>query len=148
MQTSSYLLANDRDALWGLTVSTVGYEEIAPGDDYPTKGHADGYYFNLEKGRVLDEYQLLYNPEGEGVFQSAHCPETTIKPGDMFLLFPGEWHTYHPNPRTGWKSHWIGFKGKNMGFSGVRNPAVTRSSIFFPLKPIQWLFHPVWGLGW
>ena len=32
----------------------------------------------------------------------------------MFLLFPGEWHSYHPNPHTGWKSHWIGFKGKNM----------------------------------
>ena len=114
MQTCSYLLANERDALWGLTVSTVGYEEISPGEDYPTKGHADGYYFNTEKGRVLDEYQLLYNPEGEGVFQSAHCPATTLKAGDMFLLFPGEWHSYHPNPRTGWKSHWIGFKGKNM----------------------------------
>lgn len=114
MQTSRYLLANERDALWGLTVSTVGYEEISPGEDYPTKGHADGYYFNIEKGRVLDEYQLLYNPEGEGIFQSTHCPETLIKAGDMFLLFPGEWHSYHPNPRTGWKSHWIGFRGKNM----------------------------------
>ena len=114
MQTSKYLLANDRDALWGLTVSTVGYEEIAPGDSYPTKGHADGYYFNVEKGRVLNEYQLLYNPEGEGVFRSQHCPEARLMPGDMFLLFPGEWHTYHPLVSTGWKSHWIGFKGKNM----------------------------------
>ena len=114
MQTSKYLLANERDALWGLTVSTVGYEEIKPGDPYPTKGHADGYYFNIEKGRVLNEYQLLYNPEGEGVFQSAHCPETRLKAGDMFLLFPGEWHTYHPLSSVGWKSHWIGFKGKNM----------------------------------
>ena len=114
MQTSKYLLANERDALWGLTVSTVGYEEIAPGDPYPTKGHADGYYFNIEKGRTLNEYQLLYNPEGEGVFQSTHCPETRLKAGDMFLLFPGEWHTYHPLSSVGWKSHWIGFKGKNM----------------------------------
>ena len=32
----------------------------------------------------------------------------------MFLLFPGEWHSYHPLANTGWKSHWIGFKGKNM----------------------------------
>ena len=32
----------------------------------------------------------------------------------MFLLFPGEWHTYHPLFHTGWKSYWIGFKGKNM----------------------------------
>ena len=113
-QISKYLLANERDALWGLTVSTVGYEEIAPGEDYPTKGHADGYYFNVEKGRTLNEYQLLYNPEGEGIFRTAHCPEIRLKPGDMFLLFPGEWHTYHPLPHTGWKSHWIGFKGKNM----------------------------------
>jgi AraC-like DNA-binding protein len=114
MQISKYLLANERDALWGLTISTVGYEEIAPGDSYPTKGHADGYYFNIEKGRILNEYQLLYNPEGEGVFRSAHCEETRIKAGDMFLLFPGEWHSYHPLSNTGWKSHWIGFKGKNM----------------------------------
>ena len=114
MQKSKYLLANERDALWGLTVSTVGYEDMARGEPYPTKGHADGYYFNIEKGRILNEYQLLYNPEGEGEFESTHCPKTQLKPGDMFLLFPGEWHTYHPNPRTGWKSNWIGFKGKNM----------------------------------
>ena len=72
MQTSKYLLATERDAEWGLTISTVGREEIAPGEEYPTKGHADGYYFDLQKGRTLDEYQLLYQPEGEGVFRSAH----------------------------------------------------------------------------
>lgn len=67
MQTSKYLLATERDAEWGLTISTVGREEIAPGEEYPTKGHADGYYFDLQKGRSLDEYQLLYQPEGEEV---------------------------------------------------------------------------------
>ncbi len=114
MQTSKYLIANARDAEWGLTVSTVGYEEIAPGDEYPTHGHADGYYFTLEKGRVLNEYQLLYQPEGEGVFRSASAGELHIKAGDMFLLFPGEWHSYHPLRNVGWKSHWIGFRGTNM----------------------------------
>ena len=114
MQKSKYLLANERDSLWGLTVSTIGFEEIRPGEPYPTKGHADGYYFNVERGRTLNEYQLLYNPEGEGVFESAHCKKTALKAGDMFLLFPGEWHTYHPLNHIGWKSYWIGFKGKNM----------------------------------
>lgn len=114
MQTSKYLIANERDAQWGLTVSTVGYEEIAPGDEYPTHGHADGYYFTLEKGRVLNEYQLLYQSEGEGLFWSASVGETHIKAGDMFLLFPGEWHSYHPLAEVGWKSHWIGFRGTNM----------------------------------
>ena len=101
MQISKYLLANERDALWGLTVSTIGYEHILPGDPYPNKGHADGYYFDVEKGRILNEYQLLYNPDGEGVFQSASCSPVRIKSGDMFLLFPGEWHSYHPDPKKG-----------------------------------------------
>ena len=114
MQTSKYLLATDRDAQWGLTISTVGIEDIKPMESYPTKGHADGYYFDVHKGRTLDEYQLLYQPEGEGVFQSDHIKETPIKPGDIFLLFPGEWHTYHPIQEKGWKSYWIGFKGKNI----------------------------------
>ena len=114
MQKSKYVLANERDLLWGLTVSTVGYEEIAPGDPYPTRGHADGYYFHVDEGRELNEYQLLYVPEGGGVFRSATIEETEIHEGDMFLLFPGEWHTYHPKPDTGWKSYWIGFKGKNI----------------------------------
>jgi len=114
MQTSKYLVANSRDALWGLTVNCVGHEEIIPGEEYPTKGHADGYYFDIQKGRELNEYQLLYQSEGEGTFRSAHIPETTIKAGDIFLLFPGEWHTYHPNEEKGWKSYWIGFKGRNI----------------------------------
>ena len=128
-QTSKYLLANERDALWGLTVSTVGYEEIAPGDAYPTRGHADGYYFNLHRGRELNEYQLLYLTEGSGTFHSATVKEAKLTEGDLFLLFPGEWHSYHPDPKTGWKSYWIGFKGRNMDDR-------VRSGFLSPVKPI------------
>ena len=108
------MLASERDAEWGLTVSSIGKEHILPDEPYPTRGHAYGYYFYVDVGRTLDEYQLLYNVEGEGVFKSAHIKETVIKPGDMFLLFPGEWHTYHPLREAGWKQYWIGFKGKNI----------------------------------
>ncbi|MBQ1582010.1 MAG: helix-turn-helix domain-containing protein [Prevotella sp.] len=129
MQTSKYLIATERDAQWGLTISTVGYEEISPGDDYPTKGHADGYYFDLQKGRILNEYQLLYLTEGEGIFQSTNQKPTRIKEGDLFLLFPGEWHTYHPLPQKGWKSYWIGFKGRNVDDR-------VRAGFLSPTKPI------------
>lgn len=129
MQISKYLLANDRDALWGLTVSTVGYEEIAPGDPYPTHGHADGYYFELERGRELNEYQLLYLTEGEGTFHSTTIREAPLHEGDLWLLFPGEWHSYHPNPKTGWKSYWIGFKGRNIDDR-------VRAGFLSPQKPV------------
>ena len=129
MQTSKYMLANERDAQWGLTVTTIGHEIIELFESYPTKGHADGYYFELEKGRVLNEFQLLYNPEGEGVFHSTSVKEAPLRAGDMFLLFPGEWHSYHPTPHKGWESYWIGFRGPNMSDR-------VRSGFLSPHKPI------------
>lgn len=129
MQRSKYLIASQRDTLWGLTVSTVGYEDIAPGDDYPTHGHADGYYFNLDHGRTLNEYQMLYIVEGKGVFHSDHVKSAELRAGDMFLLFPGEWHSYHPLKDVGWKSYWIGFKGKNIDDR-------VRANFLSPEKPI------------
>jgi AraC-like DNA-binding protein len=129
MHTFKYLVANKRDLAWGLTVSTTGYEETLPGESYPSHGHADGYYFNTEKGRILNEYQMLYTADGEGTFQSEHCPLTEVRTGDVFFLFPGEWHSYKPSKLTGWKSYWIGFKGKNIDQR-------VRANFLSPEKPI------------
>lgn len=129
MQICKYMLASERDALWGLTVTTIGYEEIGPKDPYPTRGHADGYYFELDKGRILPEYQLLYIIEGEGIFHSRTVPEAHLREGDFFLLFPGEWHSYHPTGPNGWKKYWIGFKGENMDDR-------VRANFLSPTKPI------------
>lgn len=114
MQRSKYLVASKRDKAWGLTVSTVGLEEVLPEEPYPTRGHAEGYYFNTDKGRVLQEYQLIYIASGEGLLSTSHVKSIHIREGDAFFLFPGEWHTYHPLTNAGWKSYWIGFKGTNM----------------------------------
>ena len=129
IQHSKYMLASERDQLWGLTVTTIGYEEIAEGDSYPTRGHADGYYFDLAKGRILPEYQLLYIVEGEGVFHSRTVPEARLSECDFFLLFPGEWHSYHPTGPRGWKKYWIGFRGNNMDDR-------VRAGFLSPTKPI------------
>ena len=129
MQTSKYMLASERDSLWGLTVTTIVYEEIGPHDSYPTRGHADGYYFNLERGRELSEYQLLYISEGRGTFHSHTIPNATLREGDLFLLFPGEWHSYCPHPERGCKKYWIGFKGRNMDDR-------VRAGFLSPQKPI------------
>ncbi len=98
-------------------------------DSYPTRGHADGYYFDLAKGRILPEYQLLYIVEGEGVFHSRTVPEARLSEGDFFLLFPGEWHSYHPTGPRGWKKYWIGFRGNNMDDR-------VRAGFLSPTKPI------------
>lgn len=109
-----YIVENDKDARWGLTITTVGYEAFRPGDDYPSKEYGGGYAFDPSKGRVLQEYQLCYISEGRGFFESLSYRRCQVEAGTMFLLFPGEWHTYSPDKANGWKQYWIGFKGANM----------------------------------
>lgn len=109
-----YLIANEQDKLWGLTVNTVGRQLVGVNAEYPPRNHPTRYLFSTQKGRILDEYQLLYIVEGGGWFISKSQKKTQIKAGNMFLLFPGEWHNYEPNKSIGWTEYWIGFKGENL----------------------------------
>lgn len=82
-----YLVANDRDRLWGIVATSVGYQRVCPGEVYPPAGHPEGYRFNVSEGRVLDEYQLIYVVDGEGVLESGGR-RYRLTPGVMFLSFP------------------------------------------------------------
>ena len=70
--TTVYGLPDAADTLrWGLHVIAAGASKILPGSSYPAKAHPDEYLFSWKKGRVLNEYQLIYISSGAGVFESA-----------------------------------------------------------------------------
>ena len=124
-----YLVVSPLDLKWGLAVHSVGYQDIAPGMPYPHGDHPSRYLFSEERGRTLSEYQLLYITRGKGMFTSASLGRwVPVSRGSMFLLFPGEWHSYRPDPATGWKEFWIGFDGalidrwKENGFFSPERP--------------------------
>lgn len=129
----NYMVTSDEDELWGMTVTTVGYQKINEDDIYPPKNHPNGYYFSPEKGRVLNEYQLLYITNGNGIFTFGGSERQTyyISEGKMFFLQPGVWHSYQPFEKTGWTEYWIGFRGitidriMNEGFFINRPPVFT-----------------------
>ena len=107
-----YLAVSPDDLRWGIAVNSVGFQDVGPGEPYPPSDHPSRYLFSAERGRTLAEYQLLYITRGHGRFRSAHVPDgVLLRPGHLFLLFPGEWHTYRPDPSSGWKEFWIGFNG-------------------------------------
>ncbi len=109
-----YLAVNPVDLDWGLAVNSVGRQEIAPGSAYPPSNHPTRYLFSPKKGRVLNEYQLLYIVNGRGTFSCdtlGRDRRIPVGAGSMIVLFPGEWHNYRPDDETGWTEYWIGFKG-------------------------------------
>lgn len=109
-----YLTISASDEDWGIVVTTVGYQFIAPDSRYPLSSHPDDYNFQPQTGRILNEYQLVYITKGSGYFSSQSCKQRKVHAGTIILLFPGEWHSYYPDPETGWDEYWVGFRGMHI----------------------------------
>jgi AraC-like DNA-binding protein len=108
-----YLIVNEQDQKWGISVMTVGTSIIPENyTSYPLlAGHPSKYCFNTQKGRVFDEYQLVYITEGKGRFYVSRNKYVKVTGGDVFILRPSVWHNYFPDKKRGWVEYWIGFKG-------------------------------------
>lgn len=125
-----YFPTGQRERRWGLYVSGAGSTHIEPAwTDYPKRVHPDAYMFGWEQGRMLHEYQALYMLRGGGEFQSTTAGRLRVAPGTLMLLFPGEWHRYRPDKKTGWDEYWVSFGGRHMD-------ELVRDEFFSPARPL------------
>lgn len=108
---AKYPPVSDKDAGFGIYITTCGYSVIQPGSKYPPLDHPSSYIFTWEKGRILSDYQIIYITAGEGIFEGENYPLSHVSPGTIIFLFPGAWHRYKPLPEKGWTEYWIGFSG-------------------------------------
>jgi len=90
----------------------AGRQMVPPNSTYPDKGHPLDYLFDNDGRRTLDEFQVVFIAHGAGTFESNSCPPTPVNAGQALLLFPDEWHRYHPDANSGWSEYWVGFRGK------------------------------------
>ena len=105
-----YLTANKTDMDWGLFLKVAGFTQNPPNTPYPLTQHPSAYHFSWEKGRILDEYQISYITKGKGILETTDCSYEILS-GTVFLILPGQWHRYKPDPTTGWDEYYIGFQG-------------------------------------
>lgn len=102
----------DKDArVWGVRAIDVGYTVIPPKTNYPPQHHPDAYLFTWERGRIFSEYQFLAVTRGRGEIETASAARQKVLAGDIFVLFPGEWHRFRPDFDCGWNECWVGFDG-------------------------------------
>jgi AraC-like DNA-binding protein len=109
-----YLAISDDDSNWGLYINVAGTANVLPNTSYPSPNHPSEYYFTWEKGRVLNEFQINFITEGAGILEN-RFGTFPLKKGSIFITFPGVWHRYKPNLKTGWSENYIGFNGELAG---------------------------------
>ncbi len=114
---------------WGIYATSFGTVRVPPHAAYPPVRHPDSHHLAWDQGRTLSEYQILYIHSGQGSFESANTKPKRVSAKTTFLLFPGVWHRYRPDPATGWTESWIELKGSYI--DGLK-----RSGIIDPQHPL------------
>ena len=106
-----YFPVSREAAAWGLAVTAAGFTGILPQTPYPPVRHPTGHHFEWRRGRVLEALQIVLITAGRGEFERRGARRQIIETGDAFLLLPGVWHRYRPDPATGWEESWVELSG-------------------------------------
>ena len=81
--------------------------------------------FDLKKGRILKALQIVSISAGRGWFETKETGRRKIEAGMAFVLLPGVWHRYRPNPKTGWRESWVEIQGPVLASLLKNNPEMT-----------------------
>jgi AraC-like DNA-binding protein len=107
----SYLSTLPERAQWGIEILGGGYGATLPGQPYPPRGHPNDHDFKWEEGRILKTLQIIFIESGSGWVETRSFGKKRLLAGSIFILLPGEWHRYQPNPKKGWTESWMEFDG-------------------------------------
>src|SRR5215217_3716096 len=106
-----YLNVTSFEHKWGMYVTSAGYSKVEPDDQYPNQQHPESHHLTWNRGRILNDYYVVFISRGKGIYGSALTKPEEVVAGNCFLLYPGIWHRYKPDPKLGWEEHWVGFNG-------------------------------------
>jgi hypothetical protein len=106
-----YVSTTPERARWGVEVLGCGFARVAPRQPYPEQEHPSDHYFDFKNGRTLQALQILFIAEGSGWFQTESRQRQRISAESLVFLLPGVWHSYRPDPKTGWEEHWVELDG-------------------------------------
>ncbi len=96
---------------WGLWITASGVATLLPGHPYPPGGHPPDHHFDWKKGRILEALQIILITAGKGWIETKVSGKRMVGAGMAFLLLPGTWHRYRPDPSTGWQESWVEIRG-------------------------------------
>ena len=129
---SKYFAVSDIDKTWGMHTLNCGASNVKNGLQFPSGEHPLNYQITWSRGRILNEYQLVYLVDGKGIFQSDPSGEIELKAGSIFLVYPATWHRYKPADNNQWQTYWVGFTG-DLADRFIQKTDITKES---PVKQI------------
>ncbi|MDD3080557.1 MAG: AraC family transcriptional regulator [Paludibacter sp.] len=101
---------------FGLTVNSVGYKVITPNKKIATGNRSRNYKFYFKRGKITDEFKIVYITNGTGYVQFQDRPEMEIGQGKALIIRPNQVYEYYHVNDTEWKEYFIRFEADEIYF--------------------------------
>jgi len=107
------LVINDHYSCFGFKINSIGYKTITPNNYNQKVNEINTYRYLFNKGKVLNEFKLIYITSGMGYVCFENMSETEISKGKVLLFYPHQKYTYYHLSDYEWKEYFIRFETDN-----------------------------------
>ncbi|MEI6754031.1 MAG: AraC family transcriptional regulator [Paludibacter sp.] len=120
------VVIDDDNINFGITINSVGFKSILPHEDKDKTNRIKDYRYQYKKGKVSNEFKLIYITKGTGCMCFENSIEKKISKGKILLISPNQKYTYYHLSNSEWKEYFIRFETDEMFNTLIRK--------FFPVE--------------
>lgn len=100
----------DDNINFGITINSVGYKLVHADEKLSKANQTKDIRFQYKKGKVSNEFKLIYITSGIGYVCFENSSEIEISKGKILLISPNQKYTYYHLSSSEWKEYFIRFE--------------------------------------
>ncbi|MFZ4581388.1 MAG: AraC family transcriptional regulator [Paludibacter sp.] len=104
------VVIKDDNINFGITINSVGYKMVHADEKKNNTTQSKDFKYQYKKGKVSNEFKLIYITNGIGYVCFDDAPELEISKGKVLLISPNQKYTYYHLNTSEWKEYFIRFE--------------------------------------
>ena len=104
------VVIKDDNINFGITINSVGYKMVHANEKKNSTTQSKDFKYQYKKGKVSNEFKLIYITNGIGYVCFDNAPELEISKGKILLISPNQKYTYYHLNTSEWKEYFIRFE--------------------------------------
>ena len=106
----------DNHLNFGLTINSVGSKTVLPNESIAKASNIKDYKYLYKKGRISNEFKIIYITRGSGYIHFENYSEIEIKKGNIVIILPNQKYEYYHLNEGEWKEYFIRFEADDVYF--------------------------------
>lgn len=104
------VLIEDNHLNFGLSINSVGSKTILSNENSARSSNIKDYKYQYKKGRISNEFKLVYITRGSGYVHFEGLAEIEIRMGHILFILPNQKYEYYHVNDAEWKEYFIRFE--------------------------------------